>query len=85
MPRLQGPPFRAQCRAADRLLSRVSGGRTWWAHFEFTRINITPTIRCKKIEDVREALGWALGTISSTWFADSCVMRPTDSDHIRGL
>ena len=31
-----------------------SGGRTWWAHFEFTRINIEPTILPKKIEDVRE-------------------------------
>jgi len=33
---------------------RLSGGRTWWAHFEFTRINIAPTILRKKIEDVRE-------------------------------
>jgi hypothetical protein len=32
-----------------------SGGRTWWAHFEFTRINIAPIILHKKIEDVREA------------------------------
>ena len=32
-----------------------SGGRTWWAHGEFTRINIEPTILRKKIEDVREA------------------------------
>jgi hypothetical protein len=31
-----------------------SGGRTWWAHLELTRINITPTILRKKIEDVRE-------------------------------
>jgi hypothetical protein len=31
-----------------------SGGRTWWAHFEFTRINTTPTILCKKIEDLRQ-------------------------------
>ncbi len=31
-----------------------SGGRTWWAHFEFTRINIEPTILCKKIEDLRQ-------------------------------
>jgi PadR family transcriptional regulator len=30
------------------------GGRTWWAHFELTRINTTPTILCKKIEDARE-------------------------------
>ena len=26
----------------------------WWAHFEFTRINTTPIILPKKIEDVRE-------------------------------
>jgi hypothetical protein len=32
-----------------------SGGRTWWAHFEFTRINIEPTILRKKIEDLHEA------------------------------
>jgi hypothetical protein len=30
------------------------GGRTWWAHFEFSRINITPIILPKKIEDARE-------------------------------
>jgi hypothetical protein len=30
---------------------QVSGGRTWWAHFEFTRINIAPIILRKKIED----------------------------------
>jgi len=27
-------------------------GRTWWAHFDFTRINITPTILRKKMEDL---------------------------------
>jgi len=26
------------------------GGRTWWAHFEFPRINIEPIILCKKFE-----------------------------------
>src|SRR5258705_6387141 len=26
------------------LRSRLSGGRAWWAHFEFTRIKIEPTI-----------------------------------------
>jgi hypothetical protein len=31
------------------------GGRSWWTHFEFTRINIEPIILCKKIEDLREA------------------------------
>jgi hypothetical protein len=36
-------------------MRRLSGGRTWWAHLEFTRINIEPTILRKEIEDVREA------------------------------
>ena len=39
---------------AKRLSMPLSGGRTWWAHFEFTRINITPTILRKKIEDQSE-------------------------------
>jgi hypothetical protein len=29
--------------------NQLGGGRTWWAHFEFTRINIAPTILPKKI------------------------------------
>jgi hypothetical protein len=33
----------------------LSGGRSWWAHFESTRINIEPTILRKKIEEFREA------------------------------
>ena len=32
---------------------RLSGGRSWWAHFEFTRINIALTILPKKFEDLR--------------------------------
>jgi hypothetical protein len=36
--------------SAGRLLSGW-----WWAHFAFTRINIEPIIRRKKIEDLREA------------------------------
>ena len=31
--------------------ARPGGGRTWWAHFEFTRINIEPIILRKKIEE----------------------------------
>jgi hypothetical protein len=27
----------------------------WWAHFEFTRINIAPSIHPEKIEDFGEA------------------------------
>jgi len=29
----------------------------WWAHFEFTPVNITPTIRRKKIEEIPDRLG----------------------------
>jgi hypothetical protein len=32
----------------------LNGGRAWWAHFEFTRINIEPIILRKKIEDLPE-------------------------------
>jgi hypothetical protein len=35
---------------------RGSGGRTWWAHFEFTRINIEPTILRKKFEERSDIL-----------------------------
>ena len=28
------------------------GGRIWWAHFEFTRINTAPTFLPKKIEEL---------------------------------
>ena len=38
-------------RQLDPLREAPNGGRTWWAHLEFTRINITPTILPKKIED----------------------------------
>jgi hypothetical protein len=32
----------------------AGGGRSWWAHFEFTPMNIEPIILRKKIEDLRE-------------------------------
>jgi hypothetical protein len=34
-----------------RLLTQPSGGRAWWAHFEFTRVNIALTILEKKMEE----------------------------------
>ena len=37
--------------ALPRCGTDLSGGRTWWAHFEFAPINIEPTILRKKIED----------------------------------
>jgi len=51
-PRLSGRPFVSDgpfsfpCNPA-------SGGRTWWAHFAFTRINIEPIILKNKIEELR--------------------------------
>jgi hypothetical protein len=39
------------------LCIRSSGGRIWWAHLEFTRINIAPTILRKKIEDLMNVSG----------------------------
>jgi hypothetical protein len=44
-----------QGRPSASSIVRRDGGRAWWAHFEFTRINIEPTILRKKIEDLREA------------------------------
>jgi len=44
------PTYRAESRTKP-----PGGGRTWWAHFEFTRINIEPIILKNKIEDLREA------------------------------
>jgi hypothetical protein len=35
-----------------------NGGHTWWAHLEFTRINIELTILHKKFEDLREVGEW---------------------------
>ena len=51
---IKGLPFRCQTRRS-REASPPNGGRTWWAHFEFTRMNIEPIILYKKIEDLREA------------------------------
>jgi len=41
-------------RFSTALLNPAQWGRTWWAHFEFTRINIEPIILRKKIEDLRQ-------------------------------
>jgi len=49
-------------RAVPVSLPFLDGGRTWWAHFEFARINIELTILPKEIEDLREAR-------ASTWIA----------------
>ena len=35
----------------DRCIRAPNRGRTWWAHFENTRINIAPTILQKEVEE----------------------------------
>jgi hypothetical protein len=55
-------PFLPPQPATWTVLSDRSSGRTWWAHFEFTRINITPTILPKKIEELRQLGAFIVGT-----------------------
>ena len=49
---LRGPPSRYALRWTAFAWTQSEG----WAHFEFTRINTTPTFLRKKIEDSREAV-----------------------------
>ncbi len=44
------------CGGASALIA-VRGGRSWWAHPSFTRINIEPTIRRYQIEDLMNVRG----------------------------
>jgi len=57
----------------------VGGGRCRWAHLEFTRINITPTILRKKIEDMRET-----GAFHSHCVANCGVIRPGEGSVATG-
>ena len=43
------------CPAAR--LAAKFGGRTWWAHFEFTRINIELTFPKEEIEELMNVRG----------------------------
>jgi hypothetical protein len=44
------------------------GGRTWWAHFEFTRINIEPIILKNKFEELR--------VLGALFEHDACIRSP---------
>ncbi len=58
----------------------ASGGRTWWAHFAFTRINIAPTILRKKIEERRVLCAFAsMGEcpVAVLWVRRSETNRPS--------
>jgi hypothetical protein len=41
---------------SHRPYGRLRGGRTWWAHFESTRLNVGPTMAENQIEDLIEIL-----------------------------
>src|SRR5437763_542557 len=56
------------------------GGRTWWAHYEFTGINIERTILRKKIEDVREAGATLLNAAAFT--ATNAALLPGRRDRV---
>jgi len=63
----------------------VDGGRTWWAHFEFTRINIAPTILRKKMEENPDIL-WTesfLAIIDRTPIAGSQRSSPDIFERLR--
>jgi hypothetical protein len=47
-----------------------SGGRAWWAHVAFTRINTTPIFLPKKIEDLREAGATSLNAAAFSGIAN---------------
>ena len=59
------PTYRAESRTKP-----PGGGRTWWAHFEFTRINIEPIILKNKIEDLREAGATSLNAAAFSGIAN---------------
>jgi hypothetical protein len=44
----------------------LCGGRTWWAHCEFTRINIKLTILTKEMEDVLNVVVFSMSIGNSS-------------------
>ena len=57
----------------------VSGGRSWWAHFEFTRINIELTILRKKIEELMNVRG--VGEKNFLKLKPQITIAPAKADH----
>ena len=70
MPR-KGYAQQTPARVDGSPLRVYGGGRTWWARFAFTRINIAPTILCRKIEDLGE-------TRFSVWQSTTAASTPHD-------
>ena len=61
------------------LSNTPSGGRTWWAHFEFTRINIEPIILRKKIEELMNVRG--VGEKNFLKLKPQITVAPAKADH----
>ena len=73
-------PTLPRCRRApDPASSAPSGGRTWWAHFEFTRINIEPIILRKKIEELMNVRG--IGEKNFLKLKPQITIAPARADH----
>jgi hypothetical protein len=53
---------------------RRNGWRTSWAHLEFTRINIPPTVLPKKTEDLRQ-----VGALKIHAIGERRLKRPLDA------
>jgi hypothetical protein len=60
------------------------GGRTWWAHFEFPRINITRIIRRKKMEELRTFGAYGASVRSQRPLVNHYEARPSDRFEPRG-
>ena len=58
------------------------GGRSWWAHFEFTRMNIEPIILCKKIEE-RSVVGAMLASLRRTRATSALLSRSAEERNNR--
>jgi hypothetical protein len=44
-------------RDGERHAAALNGGRSWWAHHEFTRTNIEPTFQKEEIEELMNVRG----------------------------
>ena len=59
------------CTGCEQIAASFAGGRrTWWAHFEFVRINTTPTILRNQFEDATAPSGHVAGGLAA-----ACVSR----------
>ena len=70
------------CRWPGPTVSDHGGGRSWWAHVHFTRINIKLTILHKKIEELMNVKG--IGEKSFLKLKPLVVVPPPKADKAPG-